>query len=337
MPWTVASRVFKANDLERAMGWARTLARVAGGDPYYEARELNLTKALEEHIMCGEKIVRIFDLDGAAMETLRTSARGLEVSGGPFVDAYPVLLGENELREQQGEHPVLTAMVEYPAGIAVVLASRRYLTTRETIGVAELSDAAAVELQEFSEVIGVRLRQLEAMDVIWIPERGHHVELRVDFPFGMQQRQGVAALDQGQASFERLLHHDFSHQQVNFFPVIQSLYEARGDGAMVELGFMVSGSAQKLERTRRDGQCCREEAYHVGGIGVLDAPIQPYRTSVMWQLQLTEGVLSAPEVSIKGTSAQTTEQNPFLGEMVIRNCANFEDYDHVRDRILDHL
>jgi hypothetical protein len=23
--------------------------------------------------------------------------------------------------------------------------------------------------------------------------------------------------------------------------------------------------------------------------------------------------------------------------MVIRNCARFEDYDHVRDRILDHL
>jgi hypothetical protein len=106
---------------------------------------------------------------------------------------------------------------------------------------------------------------------------------------------------------------------------------------MVELGFMVAGSAQKLEKTRRGEQCCREEAYHQGGIGVLDAPIQVYKTSVLWHVDLGRDVSSTPEVSISGTSAHTAEVTPFIGEMVVRNCARFEDYDHVRDRILDHL
>lgn len=106
---------------------------------------------------------------------------------------------------------------------------------------------------------------------------------------------------------------------------------------MVELGFMVAGSSQKLEKTRRGEQCCREEAYHQGGIGVLDAPIQVYKVSVLWHVNLGGDVSSAPEVTISGTSAHTAEVDPFIGEMVVRNCACFRDYEYVRDRILEHL
>ncbi|WCS26725.1 hypothetical protein LOK46_07845 [Methylobacterium sp. NMS14P] len=313
------------------------VARVANGDDQYDEAEEELRSALEEHIMCGEKIVQLFELDDNEIARLREAAEALEVPEGPFSEAYPVLLGEDRLAAQQGVAPVLIASVNYRGGKALVLASVRHLATRETVVVAELTDEAANELAGFNELIGVRHQWLEALDVLWIPNEGRHVELRVDFPFGMYQRHGLIALDQARMRFDGLLGSNLAPGRVNLFPVMQSLYDARGDGAMVELGFMVAGSSQKLEKTRRGEQCCRDEAYHQGGIGVLDAPIQIYKTSVLWHVDLGRDVSSAPEVTISGTSAHTAEANPFIGEMAVRNCASFEDYDYVRDRILDHL
>lgn len=337
MPWGVARRLFRSRGLERAQGWNRTLARVDHGDDHYEAAEEALHDALEEHIMCGEKIVQLFEFVEEDLNDLREAAQELEVDQIPFSEAYPTLLNEDQLRAYQGQPPVLIAKVAYNDGLALVLASVRYLTTRETVVVAELTDEAADELAGFNELIGIRHKRLEALDVLWIPDEGNYVELRVDFPFGMHQRHGIGALNQARGHFDDLLDSNLRLGQVNLFPVMQSLYNARGDGAMVELGFMVAGSAQKLEKTRRGEQCCREEAYHQGGIGVLDVPIQVYKTSVLWHVDLGRDVSSAPEVSISGTSAHTADVEPFIGEMVVRNCAGFQDYEYVRDRILGHL
>lgn len=337
MPWSVARRLLKSEGLDRARGWNRTLARVADGDDQYDDKEQQLQDALEEHIMCGEKIVQLFELEEEEVTELRQAALALAIPNNAFSAAYPILLREDELTSFRGNPPVLAAVVNYNEGVAVVLASTRYLTTRETVIVGELTYEAADELAGFSELIGVRHQRLEALDVLWIPADGTHVELRVDYPFGTHQRHGQIALTQARQLFDDLLGCNLELSQVNLFPLMQSLYEAQGDGSMVELGFMVTGSAQKHEKTRRGEQCCREEAYHLGGIQALDAPIQVYRTSVLWHVDLGEDVTSAPEVSIRGVSSQTAEQNPFIGEMVVRNCARFEDYDHVRDRILDHL
>jgi hypothetical protein len=333
----VASRLLRTLGLDRAQGWNRTVARVANGDEQYNAKEQELLDALEEHIMCGEKIVQLFRLDADEVAALRQTALQLQPPNNPFKIAYPILLEDEQLAPHRGAAPVLTAVVEYEAGVAVVLASARYLTSRETVAVADLPDIAAAELADFNELIGVKHKRYQALDLLWIPADGCVVELRADYPFGTIQRHGELALAQAQAQFRQLLGEDPFYNQINLFPVIQSLYDAQGDGSMVELGFMVSDASQKLEKTRRGEQCCREEAYHLGGIGVLEAPIQPFRTSVLWHVDLGHDVSSAPEVSIRGNSSHTVEQNAFVGEMAVKNCARFDDYNHVRDRILAHL
>ena len=337
MPWAVAARLLKSQGLDRARGWNRTVARVANGDNQYDDTQIELQRALEEHIMCGEKIVQIFELSDDEMNQLRAASTVLDVPDGPFSRAYPILLAEDQLKAQQGMEPALIANVERQDGRALVLASVRYLTTRETVVVAELTDQAADELAGFNELIGVRHQRLEALDVLWVPSAGNYVELRVDFPLGMYHRHGIIAVNQARSRFDALLGSRLGLKHVNLFRVMQALYDARGDGAMVELGFMVAGSSQKLEKTRRGEQCCRDEAYHQGGIGVLDAPIQIYKTSVLWHFDLGRDVSSSPEVTISGTSAHTAEANPFIGEMIVRNCARFDDYNYVRDRVVYHL
>lgn len=337
VPWTVAGQLLGALGLDKSLGWRRTLNKVSSGDLDYDGSLTELSDALEEHLICGEKIVRVFRLTAQQMRRLRGAVTELEVPDNAFSRAFPVLLSEDRLRDYRGHPPYVAAKVEYHVGTAIVLPSARYLLSREAIVPAELPTAAAAELNEYEEIICVRHKRLQAADVLWIPTEGDVIELRTDFPLGMHIRSGLAATDLAQARFAELVGAAFFGDQVNLFPAIQGLYSARGDGRMVELGFMVSGSSQKLEKTRRDIECCREEAYHLGGVGALRTPIAPFRTSVLWPVDLQRDVTSEPEITLRGTSVQSADPNAFLGEMVIRNCTGLDDYEFVRDRVLARL
>lgn len=334
VPWTVAGQLLGAIGLQKSMGWRRTLSRVEAGELDYEDQYEALSDALEEHLISGEKLVRFFEVEDNAMAQLRLDVADLAIPGNAFSQAFPILLPEAALGAFGGHQPYLTAKVEYLTGTAVVLASARYLTTREAILPAELPDAAADELSEYEEIICVRHRRLEGIDVLWVPEDGNIIELRTDYPLGMHIRKGVTAAQQAQTRFQGMFGLAPFAAQLNLFPAIQGLYASVGEGRMVELGFMVSGSAQKLEKTRRDVECCREEAYHRGGVDALTTPIAPFRTSVLWEFPLAENVASEPEITLRGHSVQCADPDAFLGDMIVRNCVGIEDFAHVRDRVL---
>lgn len=337
MPWGVARQIFKGFGLERSKGWDRTISRLNDGDLDYSGRAQELTDALEEHLMCGEKLVRIYTLSNSKMTRLRALLDEIEVPETVFSRQYPLLVDGDELVVDLGTRPSVASIVNYVAGIAVPLASIRYQTTREVMLPTEFSAATAAELGTFNEVIGIRHERHEAIDILWVPATGNKIELRIDYPFGSSIRQAETSLSVAEEQLRELVGFNIFRNPVNLFPAIQSLYDARGDGRMVELGFMVGTSAQKLEKSRRDGGCCRVEAYHLGGAESLSDPIQPYRTAVLWPIDQGDDIFSYPEIILRGTSLNTTEDDPELTEVVIRNCAGFSDYDHVRDRILAHL
>lgn len=337
MPWSVASQVLNSLELRKSMGWRRTVEMAREGDAGFQEAEGELRLALEEHLLCGEKLVHIYHLEEADMDQLREQVRGLQLTPNPFADAFPVLLKEGPLREFRGHRPYIAAVSDYDGGTALALASTRYIMTREPMLPAELPQEAASELSEYEEIICVKHKRLEAIDVLWIPDEGSHFEIRTDFPLGMHIRTARTAMEVALDRFREILGPDAFQHHVNLFPTISSLYAAQGDGRMIELGFMVSGSSQKLERTRRDVECCREEAYHLGGVEALATPIQPYRTSVMWQVPIAAGVVAEPEATLRGISADTADPAAFLGELVMRNCTGFADYDHAMERILANL
>lgn len=337
VPWTVAGQMLGSLGLDKSQGWRRTLDKVTSGNLDYDSSLTELSDALEEHLVCGEKIVRLFRVSNVQARRLRELVSRLEIPNNEFSEEFPTLLSEDRLRGYRGHPPYLAGKIEYRIGTAVVLASARYLLSREAMMPSELPNAAAAELDEYEEIICVKHQRLQAADVLWVPAEGEVIELRTDFPLGMHIRSGLAAADLAQARFSELVGVANFGNQINLFPAIEGLYHARGDGRMVELGFMVSGSSQKLEKTRRDAECCREEAYHLGGVGALRTPIAPFRASVLWPVELERNVTSAPEITLRGTPVQSAEPNAFLGEMVICNCTGLEDYEFVRDRVLARL
>lgn len=332
----VASRIFRSLNLDRSMGWNRTMAKIGAGDLDFSDAETDLREALEEHIMCGEKLVRFYALNDGAAETIRQRARAAAVAENEFSEQFPVLASGAMVDQLRQNGPTVTGVKEYDDGIAIFLSSARYLMKRSILDLTDVPEAAAAEFGDYEQLIGVKHERIQAVDVLWVSKMHDIAELRIDFPLGMLQRQAEIAADIAITNFTALVGQAAFAQQINLFPVIQSLYNRQGDGRMVELGFMVSGSAQKLEKTRRDTECCREEAYHIGGVSALETPIAPYRTSVMWTVPIGDEVSTEPEATLRGESKQTLETEPFLGDLIVRNCANMLDYGHLRDRILDH-
>ncbi|WP_200410600.1 hypothetical protein, partial [Komagataeibacter oboediens] len=144
MPWNVAQRVLKAAQLHRSQGWKRTLARVTAGDEHYDAREEELKDALTQHLLCGEKIVRFFELTDEEISSLRESSHALQVPEGPFQAMFPILLDEADLKTVNPPTPTLVSIMNFEDGsIALVLASRRHLEPESESGLIDFSQNSA--------------------------------------------------------------------------------------------------------------------------------------------------------------------------------------------------
>lgn len=334
MSWTIAGQILANLGLSKSLGWQRTIEQVEAGDRDYETAIDRLTDALEEHLISAEKLTRFFKLEDSDMTSLRDAINDMTVPRNAFSQSFPQLLDEGSLANFRGHPPYIAAKLEYDHGTAIALASSRYVTSRESIHPAELPIAAAAELEEFEEIICIRHKRLQGIDVLWVPYDDNIIEVRTDFPLGMPTRSAEALADQAVNNLSHTFGANIFLDQINLFPAIQLLYDARGNGRMVELGFMTSGAAQKLEKTRRDLECCREEAYHLGGVEALHGPILPFRTNVLWHVTGPNGVVTEPEISLKGISVQTADPNAFLGDMIVRNSTSLADYEYARDQVL---
>lgn len=289
-----------------------------------------------EHLISGEKIVRLYELSQDQINTLREEIITIEPEDGQATDAFPFVVDPASLQTLQQQGLKVLSVEEREEGTAIILGSVRYLTSREVYDSEDVPENVLEAIGDFDELVAVRRERHQAFDVLWVPNEGTTVEMRIDHPFGTPFRKGLVALDAAEVALKDRLTFDPFQNQLNLFPAIQGLYDENDDGVVIELAFMVSGSAQKLERTRRGRLCCRSEAYHLAGKAGLVDPIEPYLISVLWSQQVTAEVNSYPEVALRGTSIMTGQPEPFLGEMVVRNCTGTEDFDFVVSRILHH-
>lgn len=334
MPWSVSHSVFSNLDLGRRANWDKTLAHAEVGDESYEEKSTELLNALTEHLLCGEKFVRFYELEEEQINSLRSELDYIRIDSNIFSSIYPLILPESQL---SGDLPSLSisAIHKLEDGIALVLSSRRYTYSRKKF-MKDQFEELPKELSKYSEIIGVSYRKYEAFDILWVPSKGNVIEIRADYPEGKELEQVEQAINKAETFLAQKLGNDYFGNKINFFPFIDSIYKNKDEGKIIELGFMVSNSAQKLEKSRRDGTCCRVEAYHLSGIKGLDLPIEVYRIVVMWKREHYNNSYSRPEVGIHGRSTQTLEPHPYLTGISVSRCGGLEDYNFVKDRILRH-
>lgn len=334
MPWHVSFSVFSDLGLSRRVNWDKTLISAEEGDTSYNQHKDDLLDALQEHLLCGEKMVRFYEVDTKNIDEFREKISQLTVEETIFSKSYPIVLSSDALDSYVPQISI-SAIHKINDGIAIVMSSKRRIACRKKFSKDQFADLPS-ELSKYNEFIGVSYKKYEAFDILWVPNDGNIIEIRADCPNGKEFSQISFAIDQKEEFLSNILGENYFQNRINFFPVIDSLYKDKNEGKVVELGFMVSGGAQKYEKSRRDGICCRVEAYHLNGIQGLAVPIDVYRIVVMWRRPHSNNSHSNPELGIHGRSTQTSEPHPFLTDITISKCGGLDDYNFVRERLLSH-
>lgn len=336
MPWPVGQKILSELNVERGRGWDKTVSKLEELDLTADLFS-ELSQSLREHLLCGEKSVRIYDVEKDISLAAIAQARLLKIDETDFSQKYPVLLGENELSGKSLD-PVLTAVEEDDSFFYVIFSSVRIISIRETITHdSEFADDLERLFGRFDEVIGLKNRRVHAIDVVSISKIGNEVNVRVDCPHGMTSEASEIAHVVIRENINKLLGFDFLIEPVNLFPLLDSMYFDQKEGKVVELAFGTTTASLKHEKMRRKGLSLRDEAYHVGGKGNLATPIEPFRLSLVWDRQIGEKKVSTPELNLHSSSRIANMPAPLMHSAVIRKCMGSEDFDFVMSRIRAHL
>lgn len=336
MPWPVGQKILRELNLARGQGWEQTVHKITNAD-VSEEKLADLNEALREHLLFGEKSSRFYELDDAEIAVCQTAAMSAVIESTAFSEAYPSLVAENQLAGLPNV-PVLTAIEEDEEGTAFVFCSVRTIVVREPLGPEDFPGQSADEIFEsFDEIIGLKNRRLQAVDVVWIPNSAGRADVRVDFPAGMAHEAVEAAHLIVRNAFNTLVGQPILGDPVNLFPLIDRMYFDPEEGSVVEIGFGTTTASVKHEKMRRKGLSLRDESYHVGGKAALRTPIEPFRVSLVWSRPLGRGKFSFPELSLNSNSRVAGSAAPAMFSVIIRKCMGASDYEFVRARIEHHL
>lgn len=335
VPWQVGQRILAENDIPRSMGWDRTVNSFEK-NALSEDQEILVSNAMREHILCGEKLVQFFPTASEDMSALRTIALSLEIPTSEFRDAYPSLLSEDSLKLAPNT-PTLVARENNDDGIGLVFASVRVITVREEVHLNDLGEKTPEALSGFDEIVGVKNVRLQALDIVWIPHEGGHVDTRIDYPKGMHSDVAHVAAERLREAFNAAVGYEALTIPDNLFPLINRIYRDPEEGHVVELGFGTTTKSVKDEKMRGRNSDLRKEPYHIGGKDNLETDIEPFRISVSWDRSIAPKITSTPELSIHGNSRIGLSDNPMVTAAIIRRCMGLADFEYVRDRINKHL
>lgn len=336
MPWSVGQKILAEAGLDRGQGWERTVTKFEDPKAVTGEKEAALSDTLKEHLICGEKLSRFYEVPPENKAHLEAVLGAAAIEDTAFKRRYPALLSEEELKRQE-RGLKLVAVERFNDGMAGIFSSVRTITIRVPLERDELPAAAAEALEGYDEVVGIKNLRLQAFDIVWVPAVGNLLEIRVDYPRGMQLANGEAAQEQLRDHVHAMSSFAVFGEPDNLFPLIDRIYRQPNEGTVVELSFGTTTASTKHEKMRRQSLDLRTELYHVGGVKNLVAPIQPFRLAVRWRRAMGEALFSHPELNLNGYQHHDGAENSRLFSAVIRNCVGIDDYEHVRSRISHHL
>lgn len=330
MPWRVASHVMKEAGLIPGHGWDRTFEKLS--NPSTELDIDPLVAMLQEHVLGGEKYVTLIEAQKETITSLVEHFASIDIPTSDAQKAFPLSLTDEELNGTELD-VVPIKVIQSDKGTAVVFSSIRFFASKEEITADDLPEDSEFIFRDFDEIIGFRNRRVQAFDVAWLPHGGGAIEIRVDYPSGMNKDIATAVYQHVEKKLASVLGAPSLGNPINLFPAIKAVYENAREGNVVELAFSTTTGSVKQERMRRQRTCLRKEDYHVGGKNALAHEIEPFRLGVVWTRDKTR----RPEILLAGSSRIGLSNNPELWSAVVRNCTNLEDYEFVVSRLKSNL
>lgn len=342
IPWPVMRSILHANDLPVGQGWDASILKLISyhGEGESQSSKVNgLEKAYFEHLLAGEKAVRLYQVEPGKVEELVLAFQDIELQDSIFLETFPYPLSEVRLKESNCG----TSLVGIEAigeDFALVFCTKRFVTERNELNLSDFREETRQDLSGYDEVIVVKHNIKQFFDIVVVRVNLGIIEVRIDLSGG------ISADDQSLAFASIVAHfNDFASPFVgggvvlrhlcNLFPLVSGLYESN-EGRVCELGFTTDEASIKLEKMRRKEYDLREETYHRAGKSAV-GNITPYRLGICWTFQFSEDVETKPELLLPGHFRILSTHNQFLGEAIVAKCSGLDDFNFVIDKIITSL
>ncbi|RWN54141.1 hypothetical protein [Mesorhizobium sp.] len=312
-------------------GWENTTAEIQAREGFKGVDLDGFYDAFIQHVCCGEKSVRMYDV-GSLIDSLRNDfAKATLPTRLPQPKRKAALFKANET------DPELLCVVSKPDGLCGVFGAIRTHDQQTELKDDQVPEAVREALPSFDELIVVRASKFQSYGAIWLPAKGTVVEIRADHFVGHSLE---SALDFHQKLYEQLHAKSGSKAIVapkDVFPAVKNLYGAVDEGIVMELAFATTTGSVKHERMRSK-ESLRKEVYHVGGKEALATDIEPFRLGVRWSREyLGTKRYNVPELHLEGSLSMVGSASAGLTKFTVRKAANEEDYNWVRDKLVEYL
>lgn len=337
IPYAVSKSVFDLANLARGHGWDATKARIE--DPSFtpNGKIPLLVTALRNHILAGEKLCRFFRLSSTDMVNLRKNINSIQQKSSLLGSFYPCLAPETQIKGLPLSTPEIISIEHMPDGVALVYASIRALKIKEELPTASINAKMGPSWNAYDELYGIRNVRQESFSVVWVPNHGDIVEIRSDHLKGSNIESTRAEIDAVIYSLKQDTSINVSGFSINVFRTIDQFYCNVSEGKVVELAFGTTTRSLKHEKMRGHNDCLRSELFHVGGKSNLNQPIKPYRISISYNVEVSSGIWTSPELSIHSNSHMSDQICPSHYDILISKNMGVEDYEYVRDRIFLYI
>ncbi len=331
LPFRVAQRILSATGFPKGKSWTAIEDKITDGEQggSYSALET----AYIESLVVSEKSVSLYELSDDQMQAAYKACAAIEKSipDSPFKVLFPYSLTETELSSVSTTYPTVVASVEYQKATSIIYAYPRIIETRVELP----TSALALDSGQFSSVIAIERKVVQAFSAIVLPHFGNIIEVYVDDPVGSSSKIiDIEHLSMAIA-FNNAVGASLLKGRVNLYSAIGGLY-ASEEGMVTHLGHTVATSV-KHEKMRGAGRCVRRELFHAGGVEAVHGEITPFSIEVVWGNEDESMTASNPSVSIDGTYMMTYQASPNIDIATLRKCATYEDASFVIGKVLAHL
>lgn len=347
-PWPVMSSLLKKNELLVSRGARNTIKKLL--DEYNFAKEEKaneLNQKIEslfedycEHLLTGEKQVKIFSINSNIEEQILKDLSTVTVKENEFLKSYPLPLSQEKLEEMDSSTYLVD--VKYNRKVMTfVFCTSRFSTSRVKFKPQELDSDLSEMLSEYDELVGIKRNSRQFFDVVTIRKGRGLIEFRMDISGGLPVEERPGAFVHTRRCFQRLfsdrsLASCFS-QELNVFPLLQHLYSDKEEGKVVEIGFVTGTASIKHERMRRGQIDLRDEVYHKAGMDAVQR-IDLYRLAVHWHINIQPDLSSYPELLIPGhVTLLNSENEKYIDGFEIRKYLGLEDYESIIKKVIKYL
>lgn len=348
VPWTTIKPALAELQLPLGHGWDGTIINIIEAFTY----KPNLASAtippikskFEEHLFCGEKLLKLYDVDEVVCNDLIKAFSEIDIPESTFKESYPFPLSEEQLSEQQGSIELVNVIQEKQR-IKLLFASSQYYEEQVTLHSNDLKEDVVSEfgLQDQTEIVAKRKKFRQFYDVFVIDPAQKIIELRFDWGVGMNTKDAKAAIIKLIRKFNELCSEQLGcafqlGDPINVFPLVRKLYNDDTVGRVCELGFTVNSGSVKQEKLRRFNTDIRTEEFHKGGKEAVDGQLDPYRLAIDWSEMESLKLETRPELVLKGTQRCLSKPSEHkLTDSLILNCYTQQEFDFIVDILLCNL